>query len=133
MRAFLKFNKGMLGMPLGWQAWMMLLVAANLVVPLYFVGRWEAQIVLIAFMGGVVLMTALTARFGFTRILGLGHILWVPLVMFLAGRLASVPAADAYGFWLRAVIVVNTISLLLDAVDVIRYARGDRGEVVDGL
>ena len=31
MKAFIKFNRGMLKMPLHWQLWLMLLVAANLV------------------------------------------------------------------------------------------------------
>ena len=79
------------------------------------------------------LMTYLTARFGFTRILGLGHIFWIPLLGFLLTRLGSIPAGDAYGAWLRALIVVNSVSLLIDTVDVIRFFAGDRAETVQGL
>ena len=48
MRAFIKFNKGMLRMPVQWQLWLLALVALNLVVPLFFVGRFEARVVVIA-------------------------------------------------------------------------------------
>ena len=47
MRAFLKFNKGILRMPLPWRLWMVLLVALNLVLPLFFFDRLEAQLVLV--------------------------------------------------------------------------------------
>ena len=133
MRAFMKFNKGVLKMPLAWQLWLMLLVIANLIVPLFFLHRLEAQVVLVAFLASVMLMTFLTGRLGFTRILGLGHIFWIPLLAFLLTRLANVPAGDAYGLWIRAVIVLDGISLVIDAVDAIRYIGGNRRETVAGL
>ncbi len=79
------------------------------------------------------LMTFLTSRFGFTRILGLGHIFWIPLLGFLLTRLGSIPAGASYGAWLRALILLNSGSLLIDMVDVIRYLAGDRAETVQGL
>ncbi len=81
----------------------------------------------------MVLVTALTARFGFSRIIGLGHIAWVPLLGFLWSQLPVLPATDAFGIWLRAVIVLNATSLVLDAVDAVRFARGDRAETVPTL
>ena len=133
MRAFLKFNKGIMGMPLQWRLWMMLLVAANLVVPFFFLDRLEAQAVLAALLTSLVLFSVLTARVGFTRLLGLGHVPWVPLVWFLGTRLGDIPPEDFYGIWIRAVIVLNAASLVIDAVDVIRYVSGDRKETVPGL
>ena len=133
MHAFVKFNKGMLKMPVHWQLWVAVLVAANLVAALFFLHRLEAQVVLGTILASMILMTFLTARFGFTRILGLGHILWVPMLAFLAVRLGDIPANDAFGIWIRAVIVLNSISLAIDAVDVIRYIAGDREETVPGL
>ena len=78
MRAFIKFNKGMLKMPVHWQLWLLLLVTANLFIPLFFLARIEARIVVATFAASVTLTTALTGRYGFTRILGLGHVLWIP-------------------------------------------------------
>ena len=133
MKAFIKFNKGMIKMPMHWQAWLMLLVLANAITPLYFLRHLEAQVVLGTMLASVTLMTLLTARFGFTRILGLGHILWVPMLAFLLARLGQIPPSDAYGIWIRALIVLNSVSLVIDAADVIRYIAGDRAETVPGL
>jgi hypothetical protein len=77
------------------------------------------------------LMTGLTGLSGFSRLLGLGHIVWVPLLFFLWTRLGEIPAVDAFGFWVRAVIAINAMSLVIDAVDVIRYAAGERAETVN--
>jgi hypothetical protein len=79
------------------------------------------------------LMTALTGRFGFSRIVGLGHVAWLPLLAFLVGSVAEVPATTGFGLWLRSVIVLDAISLVFDAVDAVRFARGDRAETVPGL
>ena len=130
MRGFIKFNKAVLKMPIGWQLWLLVLVAHNMVAPLFFVGRLEAQLTLGAFAGSMILFSVLTARFGFARILGLGHILWIPLIGFLATRLGAHPADDFFGIWMRSLIALNSISLVIDAVDVIRYLRGDRDETV---
>ena len=133
MNAFFKFNKGMLKSPLKVQLWLMVLVTANLIVPLVYIHRLEAQVVIGTMMASMILMTALTARFGFTRILGLGHILWVPLLGFLATRLSVVPVGDPYGIWFRTVMALNAISLVIDLIDVYRYLGGDRAETVAGL
>ncbi len=133
MNAFVKFNKGMLRMPIHWQLWLMVLVAANMFGPLFFLHYLEAQVVLGTILASMTLMTLLTGRFGFTRILGLGHILWVPMLAFLFARLGDIPAGDAFGIWIRALIVLNSVSLVIDAIDVIHYIAGDRAETVAGL
>ena len=133
MNGFVKFNKGVLRMSWPVKLWLLLLVAANSVTPLFFLQRVEAQAVLAAMLIGATLMSFLTARFGFTRILGLGHVLWIPLIGWLAFRLGQIPVADAFGMWVRGVIVVNALSLVMDGADVFRYAAGDRKELVSGL
>jgi hypothetical protein len=133
MQGFIKFNKGVLRMSWPVKIWLLLLVAANAVAPLLFLQRVEAQAVLAAMMIGAMLMSLLTARFGFTRILGLGHILWIPLVGWLAFRLGQIPADDAFGMWIRGVMFLNTVSLVIDTADVVRFVTGDRKELVAGL
>ncbi len=70
MRAFIKFNKGMMKMPLPWQLWLVLLLTVNLFVPFFYIDRVEAQVVLAVLVASFVLSTILTARVGFTRLLG---------------------------------------------------------------
>ena len=55
-------------MSLHWQLWVILLVAANLVAALFFLHRLEAQVVLGTILASTILMTFLTARFGFTAL-----------------------------------------------------------------
>lgn len=133
MDGFVKFLRGMLRMPWGWQIWLLILGLANLVLPLWFLGRPEAQAVLGTFLVVGLLMGLLTRAFGFSRILGLGHSPWLLLLPWLATRLDEVPADDAYGLWVRAVLAVNTLSLVIDATDVVRWLRGERRETVEGL
>ena len=133
MLAFWKFNIGMMRMPAPVRLWLLLLITANLIVPLFFLGRLEAQIVTATLLASVVLMTALTALSGFTRLLGLGHVLWFPLLWFLWTRLDQIPADMFFGVWLRVVMTLNALSLVIDTADVIRYIAGDREETIKGL
>jgi hypothetical protein len=133
MRAFLKFNAGLMRMPVPVRLWLMLLITANMIIPLFFLGRLEAQVVLAALLASMMLMTALTAISGFTRLLGVGHVFWVPLLWFLWTRLDQTPSDSFFGVWLRILMTLNALSLVIDTADVIRYVRGDRGETVKGL
>jgi hypothetical protein len=130
MNAFIKFNRGIFRLPIGVRLWLMLLMAVNLVVPVIYVQRSEARIVLLTFLASFLLMVLITRTSGFTRLLGLGHVLWVPLVLFLLSRLDLIAVGDAYGVWIGSVIALNSISLVLDSVDVLRFARGERSEIV---
>lgn len=131
--AFIKFNKGMLGMDLPVRLWLLVLIFANMVAPLFFLDRFEAQLVLAAFMAGGMFMTILTGWSGFTRLLGLGHIFWIPLLYFLWFRLDQIPSDDLFGIWIRVLMALDALSLVFDAIEVIRYIAGDRKEVVAGL
>ncbi len=133
MSSFIRFNRGLLGMPLYLQLWVGLLIGANLVAPLFFLGHVEAQVTLAAGLVGMALMSALTGHFGFSRIVGLGHIAWLPLLAFLVGSASEAPATTGFGLWLHSVIALDAISLVFDAVDAVRFLRGDRAETVPGL
>ncbi len=133
MKAFIRFNKGVMRMPFYWQLWLLLLVAANLAISLFFVGRFEAQMVLGAMGVNVILMTLLTGLTGFSRLLGLGHYPWFPLLYFLWNRLDRIPANDFFGIWIRVLMVLNALSLIVDTIDTARYVAGEREETVQGL
>ena len=130
MNAFIKFNKGLMRMPAGWRLWLGFLVMTNLLVPLVFINRLEAQITIAALFASMMLMTLITGLTGFTRLLGLGHVFWIPLLYFLWTRLSEIPAADVFGVWIRVLMTANAISLVIDAMDVFRYLAGDRAETI---
>ncbi len=120
-------------MPLHLQLWVGMLIGANIVAPLLFLGHIEAPVTLAAGLVGMALMTVLTGRFGFSRIVGLGHVAWLPLLAFLVGSGSQAPATTGFGLWLRSVIVLDSISLVLDVADAVRFLRGDRAETVPDL
>ena len=133
MKSFVKFNLGLMRSPLHVRLWLMLLVAANMAAPLFFLGHAEARVVLAALAASMALMTVLTGLTGFTRLLSIGHIFWIPMIGWLWGRLDQIPADDAFGIWIRVLMMLNSISLVLDTVEVVRYIAGDREEIVEGL
>ncbi len=86
----------------------------------------EAKIVLGVVLISATILMALFARLGYVRLLGIGHILWVPMIAWLWSRLDQIGTESLFGKWLLIVIVIDSISVVIDAIDVLRYIRGER-------
>jgi len=125
-----EFMIKMFQVPVGWRIWLATLMAANMVAPLFFINRIEAQAAFVAINVGAFTGAFLYKQQGFTRLLGLMHWPWIFLLPFLWMRLDAVSAAEPLGIWIRAVLVLNSLSLILDLVDVIKYAIGDRQSII---
>ena len=126
MRAMIDFLRTMLTLPKPWVGWVMLLVMVNMIIPLFYLRTPEGKLVLGAFVFGALLQTRIFSARGFVRLLGIGHIAWVPMVAWLWTRLDVAPASSLFRYWLLATILFVSLSLLIDATDVIRYMRGER-------
>ena len=123
-------NDYMMLSPLWLKIWMAIMGLTMLLAIPFALKDWRARFALLAMIANIVLMSALFEKFGYTRILGLAHIIfWTPLLAYLwqnrnahAGRIWT-------NRWVRAAMVVIFISLLFDYTDVIRYLLGDRAVI----
>ena len=113
-RLFRDLMRQPLWIPL-WVAFLMLINIASVA----FWGDPLAKVIFITFMVSAALMMGLYARIGFSKLLGLGHILWVPLLVYVVFQ---IPRADA-GFktYLVALSVALAVSLAFDITDVWQY------------
>ncbi len=119
--------------PMRWKLWLMLLVVVNMVIPFFYLSHLEARIALATIMVSMMLMTMITRFSGFTRLLGLGHVFWFPMLYFFWTRLSQIPASNFFGTWIRALMILNAVSLIIDVADVTRYLAGNREETVQGF
>ena len=126
MKAMLNLMKTMMRMPWPWQAWLGLLIVANMVVPLFYLHTLEGKVILASIIVGMMIMTVIFKAKGFVRLLGIGHIAWLPLIPWLWRRLDDAPAESIFWYWLMAVIVLNSLSVIIDTIDVLRYVKGER-------
>lgn len=115
---FLRFRPA----PRIWNIW---LVGVNLTC-LYFIEHVEAQVVLGTTLLSVVGQAVIYGRIGFTRVLGIGHVLWIPMFAWLAMRLDSIAAHPELQLWIAVLAVTNTVSFVIDATDVTRFFKGER-------
>jgi len=75
-------------------------------------------------MISAMLMMALYSRFGFEKILGLGHLPWIPLLIYM---LSQLPTADGvFRSYLIILSLCIAISLIFDVIDVWKYFTGRR-------
>ncbi len=126
MNVMLRFMKTMFVNGPGLTAWISLLLLANMVVPLVLIATIEGQLVLAAAMAGALTQTAIFATKGFVRLLGVGHVFWVPLIVWLWTRVGGFPPDSPFTVWITSVIVLNGVSLTIDVSDVWRYVAGER-------
>ena len=98
-------------------------LAAFLFAPFDVRARWMALSVVVL----SVIVAAMFQAFGYTRILGLGHIVvWMPLFAYLWRMRVAFPGRMWTNRFIAVFVVVNGISFGLDVVDVVRYVMGDR-------
>ena len=102
-------------------------VFALMVVNLAGVAFWSeplARAIVAVFLLSAMLMMGLYAAYGFERILGLCHVLWIPFLVVLVMHLPQ--AAGAFAGYLIVLVVCIGISLLFDVRDVWIYVSNKR-------
>ena len=67
---------------------------------------------------------------GFTRLIGLGHAPWLILVPWLVTRVLAMDGVNddsglTLKIWLWVVVLLNSVSLLVDALNVYAYMQGE--------
>jgi len=108
----------------GWVYWLMIINTASI---LFVIHRVEARWVLAAWVANAFLMGFLYDTFGYTRILGLSHIiLWTPLLVYLWRRRSEIDGSSWGGRYLWVLFITNFVSLVFDYVDLARYFMGDQ-------
>ncbi|MCZ6680142.1 MAG: hypothetical protein O7E52_23170, partial [Candidatus Poribacteria bacterium] len=86
-----------------------------------FFNELLAKVIFVTFILSVMLMMGLYSRFGFEKILGMGHILWIPLLVYV---LMEIPTArDTFKSYLTILSLSIVISLVFDIVDVWKYLQ----------
>jgi hypothetical protein len=108
------------------QAWVYWMAALNTASILFVIQRVEARWVLAAWVLNTILISVLYETFGYTRILGLSHIiLWTPLLAYLWTRRANFDRGTWAGRYFIVLGITIFISLVFDYVDLVRYFMGD--------
>jgi hypothetical protein len=113
-------------LPMPWLIWVSMLGLLNGVVPLFFLEHREAQVLFGATMLAALIQMVIFKAKGYVRLLGIGHLPWLPVVLWLASRTSAIGTDTLFGQWILAVIVIDGLCLVIDVVDVGRYIAGER-------
>lgn len=90
--------------------------------------RVEARWVLAGFLLGAATLLGLYSQIGYSRLLGLAHVIfWTPVLIYLLRRRAQWRVKETLsGKWIVLAVMILTISLAFDYTDVIRWVFGAR-------
>lgn len=105
--------------------WAILVAAVNLSAVL-FLQTVYGQVVTLALIAALVVMACIYSRYGFVRLLGLGHLPWVVMLPWLYFQLDDLDRGTMLYFWIVTLLVINSICLAVDTLDVARFGFGDR-------
>lgn len=110
-------------------AWVAGWVFALMVINMASLAFWNeplAKLILVVFMLSAMLMMGLYTVFGFERILGLGHVFWIPLLGYL---LVQIPQTEGlFAGYLIVLSLAIGVSLLFDIRDVWIYLSSKRAK-----
>lgn len=120
MRNPLKLISEMLNQPLLIMLWIGVLVLANMFALAYWdyaLAKWIVGIFL--FQGTI--MMGLYSYFGYQKILGLAHIFWIPLLIYIVLNLGSY--VGNFQTYLLVLLCINAVSVVVDIYDVFTYFK----------
>lgn len=108
--------------------WLQVLIGVLSLSVLFGLFRPEARAILVGIIMGMAMTLVVYGQFGFTRILGIGHILfWTPTLFYMLSLQGTASVAKTwFGRWLWLACAVMAVSLAFDYFDVARYFFGDR-------
>jgi hypothetical protein len=120
------------------RGWILVLVATHFTAVLFLVRRENGRLgiraeplaILLSFFFAALFMNWLYAKVGYVRLLGLAHLVfWGPVWVWIASRRRALGTATWLGRYVHVYLGVAGLSLLIDAVDLVRYLAGD-GELL---
>ncbi len=126
-------NDAIATQPMWLQAWVMVLVLTHVLALVFVVTksadgwrvRGEPIAIFLSFAAAAVLMTWLFEQYGYVRLLGLGHLVfWTPAYVWVAMRRRQIGTDSRFGKYVQVYLLVAGISLVVDAIDVVRYFTG---------
>ena len=106
-----QFNAGVRSLHPLWQLWVVGLLMVNGVAPMFFIGELAAVVTLAGMVSGGLLGLILVRLHGFTKLLGLMHLPWVPMLAAQVGLYPGFDGNDPYSLWLSLSVVVTALSL----------------------
>lgn len=107
--------------------WILLWVLYLMIINMVSVAFWQyslAKTIFFTFMISAMLMMGLYSRFGFTKILGLGHIFWIPLLSLILTQISMFEGG--FQSYLIVLAFSISVSLVFDVVDVWKYFNSRR-------
>lgn len=108
-------------------AWAVALVGIN-ITSVAFLNSLEGRVVFISALFAASTMTLIYQRLGFVRILGVAHIYWIPMLIWLIPHISGL--GGALKSWAALLVLINFVSIVMDVRDAIRYVRGEREPIL---
>ena len=107
------------------RVWAILLIFVNLA-SVIFIDTIYGQVVFTVMCIGLAIIVSIHCKLGFVRLLGIGHIFWIPMLAWLIMNIHEVDKRSGLSMWMLCLITFNSISLMIDTIDVSRFILGDR-------
>ena len=117
-------------LPIWVRVWLVVMMSALFVAPMFFLEHAAAQWMAATFMLGGMIMSWMHMKMGMTKLMGIGHVPWlIPLFLIFRDLSMSV-GSGSYQIWLATAAVLAVICLVIDVVDVTQYVSGKNREQI---
>jgi hypothetical protein len=127
-------NEAIAAGPVWLRAWVGLLILSHVAALAFAFWREEGAIrfrpecaaIFVSFVAAAIAMGWLHEAVGYVRLLGLAHLIfWTPAFVWVLTKRGNIGTTSWYGRYISAYLLIAGASLVIDIIDVIRYALGD--------
>ena len=108
--------------------WLVTMMSALFVAPMFFLEHAAAQWMAAMFMLGGTIMGLMHQKMGMTKLMGIAHLTWLIPLFFIFRDLSMSVGSQGYQIWLLTAAVIAVICLVIDVVDVTQYLTGRNRE-----
>lgn len=127
MNLFSDVWKSFMALPLWVKLWMaLILMPANFAALYFFREPNGIMIASLAVLGMAFNLVPILIQRGLGKAMSIPHLIfWFPLIIFIVFTALPV-AGGPYQIYLIVLLLINTISLVFDVVDTVKWIKGDR-------
>ena len=111
-------------LPIWVSIWLVVMMSALFVAPMFFLEHAAAQWMAGMFMLGGAIMSLMHQKMGMTKLMGIAHLPWLVPLSLIFKDLSMPVASQSYFIWLVTAAVLVVTCLVIDVVDVTQYATG---------
>ncbi len=128
LQAFQILSNNINSMEWFWRGWIYFMAFVNAIVPIFFLPKFTAILVMLSGFVGLITGLVIIHATGYSKLLGLMHLPWVPMVCFQIYYFYhhGFKLKDPHDIWFLVSLIISLFSLVIDFYDIHTFMTNEK-------